>query len=185
MLKKAFVTFLVVFLVALAAVATASIGIKISGVHNGIATDVDFGTGFTTSFDGSTMVVSVANYPFTGGNVTNSTIENCTIGATTPSTGKFTTLNATGNGVIGGTLGITGNTNVNNKFNVTASSGNFATDGTMTAAGTITTSAGNMTLTDGNVVISSSSKGLYLKSSNSTVYKINITDDGNLTATAI
>ena len=54
-------------------------------------------------------------------------------------TNKFTVANSTGNTVIAGTLGVTGDVAVNtNKFTVTASSGNTAIAGTLNVTGHVT-----------------------------------------------
>jgi hypothetical protein len=65
-------------------------------------------------------------------------IENTAIGATTASTGRFTTLAATGNATVAGTLNVTQATTLGNTLTV---------DGTSTLAGAVTASGGLSTTT--------------------------------------
>jgi hypothetical protein len=71
--------------------------------------------------------------------------------------GKLTTLTVSGNGTIGGTLGVTGNVAVNtNKFNVTASSGNTAIAGALDVTGA-SALVGALTL-QGNAISAASTR---------------------------
>ena len=72
--------------------AFASVGFKINGAMVGEATDLNFAGG-SSSTDGSTGTVNMNVSTISSG-----TINGATIGATSPSTGKFTTLQATGLG---------------------------------------------------------------------------------------
>jgi hypothetical protein len=68
--------------------------------------------------------------------VRNGTINNASIGATTASTGRFTTLAATGNATVAGTLGVTGATTLGNALSVAGAS---TLTGLLTANGGVTT----------------------------------------------
>ena len=70
--------------------------------------------------------------------VTGGTIDGTSVGATTPSTGAFTTLSATGNATVGGTLGVTGTSTFTGL--ITANGG---------VSGAVTTS--NATITGGSI----------------------------------
>lgn len=72
--------------------AFASVGLKEAGVKLGVATDIDFSAGTNVSFDGSTAIITVGS----GGTITGATINSSTIGSTSPSSGAFTTLSASG-----------------------------------------------------------------------------------------
>ena len=57
----------------------------------------------TAPTDASTVAQVTSAVAITGGTITGVTINNSTIGATTPSTGAFTTISATGDGTFSGT----------------------------------------------------------------------------------
>lgn len=103
----------------------ASVGFKVNGSPVGEITDLNYPTGTTYTFDGSTLSV-------TGSTQTSGTIDGTVIGGTTPAAGTFTTLSATGNFAV--------NTN---KFTVAASSGNTVVAGTLGVTG-ITTHTGGV-----------------------------------------
>jgi len=105
-------------------------------------------------------VTSSGTSTFTTIDVNGGNIDGAAIGATTPAAGDFTTVDATGNATVGGTLGVTGNTTLSGTLAVTGTS---AFTGTVTAADltatgttTITTADINGGNIDGTVIGSSS-----------------------------
>ena len=105
-------------------------------------------TGATTL---SSLEVTGAS-TFTGGlstskaTITGGSIDGTPIGATTASTGRFTTLTSTGNASLGGTLGVTGATTLSSTLAVTGAS---TFTGLSTFNGGLSTS--NATITGGSI----------------------------------
>ncbi len=95
-------------------------------------------TGNVTSSGISTFTTIDVN----GGN-----IDAAAIGAATPAAGTFTTVDATGNATVGGTLGVTGNTTLSGTLAVTGTS---AFTGTVTAADLTATGTTTVTTADIN-----------------------------------
>jgi len=134
MRNKLFLSILLVLV--LASSSFAAVGYQSSGTPVGAATDINISTGLAaSSFDGSTLTISAATAAITGGVIAGTTINSSTIGATSPSTGAFTTLSTTGAATVGTTLGVSGNTTLSG--------------GTTTIAGTLTAATG--TLTGGSI----------------------------------
>jgi hypothetical protein len=101
-MKKAIIITALVMFVA-CGVSLASVGIKVNDAPVGIATDINFPTGTTVTTDGSTYSVTQTTSGLVGA-ITSGTINGATIGASSASTGKFTTLVASGNIGLGTTL---------------------------------------------------------------------------------
>jgi hypothetical protein len=76
--------------------------------------DLDLNTNKVINLEPATVAGNAVEYDqfvnatTTAVNITGGTINGTTIGATTASTGRFTTLQATGNTTVGGTLAVTG-----------------------------------------------------------------------------
>ena len=92
-------------------------------------------------------IASIGSITLSGG-----TIDDTVIGGTTPAAGTFTTLDATGNATIGGTLGVTGVTTLGTANITSVDLDSGAIDGTTIgavtpAAGTFTTLTANTSLT--------------------------------------
>jgi len=92
-------------------------------------------------------IASIGSITLSGG-----TIDGTVIGGTTPAAGTFTTLDATGNATIGGTLGVTGVTTLGTANITSVDLDSGAIDGTTIgaatpAAGTFTTLTANTSLT--------------------------------------
>ena len=121
------------------------------------------GSGSTITIpNGSTYIIycdgtnyySASNYVSSNVSITGGTINGTTIGATTPSTGAFTTLSASStltassNATVGGTLGVTGNTTLSGTLGVTGNatfSGTIAGTLASTVTGTTQSSSDNST----------------------------------------
>ena len=121
-------------------------GLTASGVTYGnalaITTTANNGDISLTPNGTGSVVISKAD-------VNGGAIDGTTVGASTPSTGAFTTLSASGATTLSSTLAVTGDVSVNiSKFQVAAASGNTSVGGTLTSAGLMTGSAG-LTVTGG------------------------------------
>jgi hypothetical protein len=94
--------------------------------------------GLLTASNGVSTTTLITSGDTTVGGVLRATggIENTAIGATTASTGRFTTLAATGNATVAGTLGVTGATTLGNALSVAGAS---TLTGLVTANGGVTT----------------------------------------------
>jgi len=94
--------------------------------------------GLLTASNGVSTTTLISSGDTTVGGVLRATggIENTSIGATTASTGRFTTLAATGNATVAGTLGVTGATTLGNALSVAGAS---TLTGLLTANGGVTT----------------------------------------------
>jgi len=92
-------------------------------------------------------VTSSGTSTFTTIDVNGGNIDAAAIGAATPAAGTFTTIDATGNATVGGTLGVTGNTTLSGTLAVTGTS---AFTGTVTAANLTATGTTTVTTADIN-----------------------------------
>jgi len=105
-------------------------------------------TGLITASGGVSGAVTSSNVTITGG-----TINGTSVGATTASTGAFTTLSASGNSTIGGTLGVTGALTASGGVTGALTSSNVTvTGGTIngTSVGATTASTGAFTTLTSN-----------------------------------
>jgi len=106
-------------------------------------------------------VTSSGTSTFTTIDVNGGNIDGAAIGATTPAAGDFTTVDATGNATVGGTLGVTGAATLSSTLAVTGTStftGEVtAADLTATGTTTVTTADINGGNIDGTVIGASSS----------------------------
>jgi len=105
-------------------------------------------------------VTSSGTSTFTTIDVNGGNIDGAAIGATTPAAGDFTTVDATGNATVGGTLGVTGAATLSSTLAVTGTStftGEVtAADLTATGTTTVTTADINGGNIDGTVIGASS-----------------------------
>lgn len=87
-------------LMLLATASFASVGIRVDGTMQGQATDLNFPSGTTVTFDGSTYTITLTTTGLVAG-ITSGTINGATIGASSPSTGAFTTLTTSSTTTLG------------------------------------------------------------------------------------
>ena len=161
------------------------------------------GSGSTITVpNGSTYIIycdgtnyySASNYVSSNVSITGGTINGTTIGATTPSTGAFTTLSASStltavsNVTVGGTLGVTGSTTLSGTLGVTGNAtfsgtitGNLSGNATTATTATSATSAGAIT-NSGGWSVTPSGTNLYFNYNGTNVAKID--SSGNLTVKA-
>jgi hypothetical protein len=88
--------------------------------------------------DGTVLTAAALNNALAAPTITGGSINSTPIGASTPSTGAFTTLSTTGNATVGGTLGVTGA--------LSASSISLGANGLSIGSGQLQMSNGNLGL---------------------------------------
>lgn len=141
MKKKLSIVLALLLSVLFAVPAFASVGIKIAGVDIGAATDINFPVGTSYAYDGSTLTIpTLATSVST---ITSGTINGATIGASSASTGAFTTLAASSTLAVTGISTLTGRLNANGGVDLTSAGAlaigaTTATSVTITPATTIT-----------------------------------------------
>ncbi len=119
--------------------------------------------------DTNSILNTIFNRQADFANLSATYIDSSPIGSNTPAAGAFTTLGSTGNfnvnnklnvtatngnTLVGGTLGVTGDTNINSKVNITASSGNTQVGGTLGSTGNFNVNNNmNVTAASGNTQV--------------------------------
>jgi hypothetical protein len=102
---------------------------------------------------GNTIYLGGATITESNGDITIGSVEGTPIGATTPSTGAFTTLSATSTLDVGGDTGIDGDFDIaTDKFTVASATGNTLIAGTLSAAGTTVSTLKVSDLTTNRIV---------------------------------